>query len=116
MSTHPASYRQLSSNSTFIEIIAHQEMKISSRQMFYLPKDRLPDQESGLREGDIVGITTSISGLDITHVGVLVRKSGRMHLMHASSRFKKVIISTGPLEDYLENSKSASGIMLARPL
>ena len=116
MSSHPESYRQLSSNSAFIEIIARQEVGISSRQMYYLPKDRLAEFESGLREGDIVGITTSISGLDITHVGVLVRKSGRMHLMHASSRFKKVIISTYPLEEYLENSKSATGIMVARPL
>jgi len=116
MSTHPASYRQLSSDSTFVEIIARQELEFSSRQMYYLPKDRLPELESGLREGDIVGITTSIKGLDIIHVGVLIRKSGRMHLMHASSQFKKVMISADPLEDYLANNKAATGIMVARPL
>lgn len=116
MSTHPASYPQLARDPTLIETIASQEQKISLREMYYVPKDRLPELESGLREGDIVGITTSISGLDIIHVGVLVRKSGRMHLMHASSRHKKVIISTETLEDYLANSKSATGIMLVRPL
>ena len=116
MSTHPASYRQLSSDSTFVEIIARQELEISSRQMYYLPSDRLAELESGLRKGDIVGITTNIKGLDIIHAGVLVRKSGRMHLMHASSQFKKVMISADPLEDYLANNKAATGVMVARPL
>ena len=116
MSTHPASYRQLSSDSTFVEIIARQELEISSRQMYYLPSDRLAEIESGLRDGDIVGITTNIKGLDIIHTGVLVRKSGRMHLMHASSQFKKVMISADPLEDYLANNKAATGVMVARPL
>ena len=116
MSTHPASYRQLSSDSSFVEVIASQELEISSRQMYYLPKDRLSELESGLREGDIVGITTSIGGLDITHVGVLVSKSDRIHLLHASSRHRKVILSEETLEDYLDNSKSVTGIMIARPL
>jgi len=36
--------------------------------------------------------------------------------MHASSQFKKVMISADPLEDYLANNKAATGIMVARPL
>ena len=116
MSTHPASYRQLSSDSSSVEIIARQELEISSRQMYYLPKNRLPELESDLREGDIVGITTSVKGLDISHVGILVRKSDRVHLLHASSMHRIVILSEETLEDYLANNKSATGIMVARPL
>lgn len=116
MSTHPASYPQLAKDPALIEIIASQEKKISLREMYYVPKGRLTELESGLRDGDIVGITTSMGGLDIIHVGVLLRKSGRMHLMHASSKYKEVIISTETLDDYLADSKSATGIMLVRPL
>ena len=37
-------------------------------------------------------------------------------LMDASSKAEKVVVSDFTLEEYLLNSKSASGIMLARPL
>jgi uncharacterized short protein YbdD (DUF466 family) len=116
MSTHPDSYRQLAKDRELIEIIAVQEQKISAREMYFVSKDRIAELEADLKEGDIVGITTSISGLDIIHVGLLIRKSGRIHLLHASSRSKKVLISEEPLEDYLANNKSATGIMIARPL
>ena len=106
MSTHPASYQQLSSDSSFVEIIARQEHEISSRQLYYLPKDRLAEFESDLRDGDIVGITTSVKGLDISHAGILVRKSDHVHLLHASSMHRMVILSEETLEDYLANNKS----------
>jgi hypothetical protein len=116
MSTHPASYQQLLSDPELVEIIAVQEREISAREMYYVSLDQLPDLDSSLREGDIVGITTSIKGLDISHVGILVRKSGRFHLLHASSRQGKVILSEEPLGVYLANNKSATGIMVARAL
>lgn len=116
MSTHPDSYRQLAGDPSLIETIAVQEREISTREMFYVSKDRVSAIETELKEGDIVGITTSIKGLDIIHTGILVRKSGRIHLLHASSRYKRVLISEETLEDYLRNNKSATGIMVARPL
>jgi hypothetical protein len=67
-------------------------------------------------EGDIIGLTTNIPGLDILHVGILVRKSKQIHLIHASSRAKKVIVSEETLESYLESRKNITGIMIARPL
>ena len=116
MSTHPDAYRQLVKEAGLIEIIAAQEQEISQRDMYYVSKDRLGEVEASLENGDIVGITTSISGLDVIHAGVLMRVSGRIHLLHASSRFKMVLISEEPLEDYLANNKSATGFMIARPL
>jgi hypothetical protein len=116
MSKHPDSYRQLARDTALVEIIAMQEQEISAREMYFISKDRIAEVEADLKEGDIVGITTSISGLDIMHVGILIRNSGRIHLLHASSRFKKVLISEEPLGDYLANNKSATGIMIARPL
>ncbi len=116
MSTHPGSYQQLLSDTALLEIIARQEQEISERGMYFVPEKQIKDVESRLREGDIVGITTSIDGLDILHVGILVRKSDHFHLLHASSRGGKVILSEETLETYLANSKLATGIMIARPL
>lgn len=115
MSNHPDSYRQLKENPDLVEAIALQEKEISKREMYYVPESMVSEVEGQLMEGDIVGITTGVEGLAISHVGILVRRSGRIHLLHASSAAKKVVVSENTLEDYLVNSKSATGIMVARP-
>jgi hypothetical protein len=116
MSTHPDSYRQLKDSSKLLTIIVQKESDINSRQHFYIPEEKLAEVEDQLMDGDIVGITTSIEGLDISHMGILVRKAGRIHLLHASSAAEKVVLSDETLEEYLLSSKSATGIMVARPL
>jgi len=116
MSTHPNSYVQLKDNNEWVNTIVENEKEISNRKMFYIPEEKLESLEDKLRDGDIVGITTNIKGLDVMHVGILVRKSGRIYLMHASSVAEKVVVSENTLEEYLLNSKSATGIMVSRPL
>lgn len=116
ISTHPESYQQLKENTDFVEKIKIQEKEITARENFFIPEEKLVEVEDKLMDGDIVGITTGIKGLDIVHVGILVRKGGRIHLMHASSAAEKVIVSEETLEEYLLNSKNATGIMVARPL
>lgn len=116
MGTHPSSYKQLEGNELNIKTIQEKEEEICTRKMYYIPKGNIKLFEPKLRDGDIVGITTSIEGLDITHVGILIRKNGRIHLMHASSKAKKVIVSENILEEYLNESTTATGIMVARPI
>ena len=115
MSTHPESYLQLK-DSKLIPVIEKQEKMISSRQMYFIPEEKLAGVENLLKDGDIAGITTKIEGMDISHVVLLVKKDGRVHILHASSTANKVILSEETLEDYLKNSKMATGIMVARPL
>jgi len=115
MSTHPSSYRQLTDNPDFVQEMQEKEAEISARKMYYIPKNKLKIFESKLMDGDIVGLCTTVAGLDMTHVGILVRKNGRVHLLHASSKAEKVILSDGTLEDYLNGRSSISGIMVARP-
>jgi len=115
MSTHPESYRQLQENAPLVELIAAQEREISARQLFYIPASGIAELEGELRDGDIAGITTTIEGIAIQHVVILIRKEGHIHLLHASSKAGKVAISENTLEEYLLDNGSASGIMLARP-
>jgi len=116
MSTHPDSYKQLKKSTVLVDLIAAQEKEISARKMFFIPETKVSELESKLRDGDIAGITIGIDGIAIQHVVILIRQEGRIHFMHASSKAEKVVISDITLEEYLLNSKSASGIMLARPL
>ena len=116
MSSHPDSYRQLKDSIPLVEAIAAQEKLISARKMFFIPETKIAELESKLMDGDIVGITTGIEGIAIQHVVILIRQEGRIHFMHASSKAEKVVVSDISLEEYLLNSNSASGIMLARPI
>jgi hypothetical protein len=116
MSTHPNAYPRLKDADSLVAVLARQEQKISAREMFFIPTSAIPEVEDQLRDGDIVGICTNLAGLAVSHVGILVRKSGRIHLIHASSQAENVVVSQGSLVDYLTDRKSATGIMLARPL
>ncbi len=114
MSTHPEYYKQLKNDSTLIPVIAEQEKKISEKEFFFIPKENISEMESKLEEGMIVGITTNMTGLEISHTGILVKENGRIHLLHASSDYKKVMISEKPLSEYLADNKKQTGIMILK--
>ncbi len=116
MSKHPAAYEQLNDSAELVKEIARQEKEISARDYYYIPEDKVAEVEDQLKDGDIAGITTEIDGLDIAHVVILMHKGGRIHILHGSSAANKVVVSDDTLEEYLKNSKSGTGIMVARPL
>lgn len=116
MTQHVSNYSALKAHPEFIKIIASQEAEISNRKTFYIPKEKFSQVESELQDGDILGITTTMSGMDISHVVIALRIDGRIHIMHASQLAMKVIISTETLEENLNSAKSRTGIMVARPL
>jgi hypothetical protein len=116
MSTHPNSYRQITRNDEEFKRIEFAEREIASRGGFYyIPKESVALIEKGIEDGDLIGITTSIKGIDCSHTGIAVRKNGRIHLMHASLTMKKVIISDEPLADYLAKNSKQTGIVIYRP-
>lgn len=114
MSTHPDKYKALTANPAFVPLIARAEQYISQQQLRYIPKERLAEYEGHLREGDIIAITTAIPGLDISHVGIACFVNQRLHMIHASSTLKKVVITDKPLADYLAGIRSNTGIVVAR--
>lgn len=113
MSTHPQYYKQLE-NDTFVKQIAEREKIISKAKFKFIPKQKLRQFEKNIQGGDIIAITTSINGLDIAHVGLAIFVDGRLHLFHASSKGKKVMISEKTLKDYLKNITKDTGIIVAR--
>jgi phosphoenolpyruvate synthase/pyruvate phosphate dikinase len=115
MSKHSEKYSQLKNNRKYIEVIAAQEVEISKRKQCLVPESKIVATEDQLKDGDILGITTNIQGLDIQHVVLAFRKNGRIHMLHASQKYMKVLVSDETLEDYLKAAKSATGIVVARP-
>jgi hypothetical protein len=95
--------------------IAVIENEISSRKYYYIPQKMIRQIESKLRSGDIIGITTNIPGLDISHTGIAIKgRDGRIHLLHAPDVGKKVEITKLPLAEYIESHSKQTGIMVLR--
>jgi Protein of unknown function (DUF1460) len=91
------------------------EAKINNQNYTYIPKSKVKSIENQFLNGDIIGITTNIDGLDITHLGFAIRlQDKRVYLLHASSDFKRVMVTDKPLAEYLAKNKNQSGIMVAR--
>lgn len=116
MSTHPESYRQLKADPKLVPVIAETEQQINSRSMSYVPKNKVAAVESRLQTGDIVGITTTINGIDCSHTGLCYRdEKGVLRLLHASLTKKEVTLDE-PLHKYLAGVSKHTGIMVVRPV
>lgn len=115
MSTHRDSYAQLASDAHYRQIV-EMEKQLQGRQLVYLPKDKIAENEHLVQHGDLVALATTLKGLDVVHVGFAVKQNGRLHLMHASTGSMKVEISEKPLTVYMKDKKIQSGIMLGRVL
>jgi hypothetical protein len=114
MSTHPASYRQLKWDSAMVARIAEVERQMASRALYYVPVDKVAEAEPHLQTGDIVGIATSVAGLDCSHTGLCYRDGDTLRFLHASSKAMKVILDRR-LSDYLKTGPKNTGVMIARP-
>jgi Protein of unknown function (DUF1460) len=115
MSTHPEVYRQLKANRELVGKIARVEAQINARDMAFVPKDKVRDAQPVLLTGDIVGITTTLDGLDCAHAGFCYRDEGVLKLLHASTTQKAVVLDED-LATYLARVSTHTGVMVARPL
>lgn len=114
MSTHRELYPFLSDDGNFEKIKAS-ENYLNDRAICILPQDKIATNEHLIQTGDIIALTTSIDGLDVTHTGIATReKDGRIHLLHASTGSMAVEVSGLPLVEYLKKIKGNTGIMVAR--
>ncbi len=115
MYNHRTAYPKLVDNKVYAEI-GRAESKLNKHRFSYIQKANIAKVESKIKEGDIIAITSNVSGLDCNHEGFAVKKNGRIHLLHASLEQKKVVISDEPLAEYLNRIKKHSGIIVARIL
>jgi|UniRef100_UPI004048AC89 hypothetical protein len=115
MSANPNSYSQLADPKNLASIL-EREVVLASREMYFIPKEKIHLIENQLQNGDIVAITTTIKNLDVVHAGFVVKQGEGVHLMHASSVSKKVVISSVSLQEYLMQNRSQTGILVSRLL
>lgn len=116
MSAHPDSYKQLKGNPDMIAKIQQVETQMNSRNLWWLAKDKIAQAEEKLQSGDIIGITTTVDGLDCSHTGMCYRDDQNvLRFLHASLSKKAVTLDVR-LSQYLAGNSKQTGIMVVRPL
>ena len=114
MSTHRDAYKHLKTDDAVLQEIVTVEKEINGRGGFaYLPKAKIASIASRIPHMAVIGFTTDIEELDISHVGFAFKKGDKLTFMHASSAKKKVVIDEKKLSDYCAGQKSCTGVLVA---
>lgn len=80
------------------------------RTLYYIPAGAIDSTVTGLLEsGDYAGIYSDLKGLDVSHVGIVVRAEDKVILRHASSAAGKVVE-----EDFMTYIKDKPGLIVLR--
>ncbi len=83
------------------------------RTVNYIPSEDVNSSVlQKLKTGDYAGIYSSIEGLDVSHVGIIIRGRDTFFLRHASSdrRFRKVVD-----QEFQKYISGAPGLIILRP-
>ena len=90
-----------------------QGIKPVMREIRYIPSEHVDGAVlNKLRTGNYIGIYSHLKGLDVSHVGILIRDNEKVRLRHASSALKnrKVID-----EDFMKYITDKPGIIVLKP-
>ena len=95
--------------------IKNVEAGFSNHRFPYIKGSTLKDKKlaSELHDGDVICFTTSIKGLDITHMAIARIIDGSARMIHASSKEGKVIIDPLDIAEYVRHNRS-HGIRIIR--
>jgi hypothetical protein len=86
---------------------------VQERMIRFIPAAGLDDRVlDRLESGDYLGIYTPAAGLDVSHVGIIIRKERQLFLRHASSRREIGKVVDSDLIAYLAGKP---GVVILRP-
>ena len=111
MSTHPELYAPLRNQSTLGCITAlEQDYDVVQN---YIPNSNLSNINPLLRSGDLFAVATSVQGLDVTHMGVIVTDSSGVSAVHAVPG--QGVIRSKPFHRYVQSVPESIGAVILRP-
>jgi hypothetical protein len=86
-------------------------IKPFERMISYIPSEYINKTTcTRLKTGDYAGIYTDLFGLDVSHVGIIVRDGHGICFRHASSAARKVVD-----QDFSEYISGRPGVIILRP-
>ena len=91
------------------------EADMSKAERYYYPLDSALNYLPYARTGDIVGMTSTVDGLDVSHVGIISVVNGELRITHASSVAHKIVLEK-PFVPYLKKyHRTLTGFVVYRP-
>lgn len=115
MSRHADAYPALANESN-LQAIRNVESGYANHRFPYIKASAVKTKTLApvVRDGDVVIFTTSIHGLDATHMGIIkLRDDGTSLLLHASSKAGKVLVDPLTLPEYVARQRP-EGIRIVR--
>lgn len=89
-------------------------MGIVEREIRYIPTEKIDDDVMAkLNSGDLIGIYAKSNGLDVSHVGLLIKDPEGDYLRNASFHDQNMKVVDSPFKEYLTNEL---GIVVLRIL
>lgn len=85
------------------------EIEMVQREISYIKVQDI--NEALLKDGDYVGIYTDKKALDVTHIGIIIKKHDTVFIRHASSLKKEIIDS-----NLAEYTKNKLGVIIYRDI
>lgn len=116
MSTHRDSYPSLKDDDTYNKIKNYEE-GYRNHKTYYLKKEQLngKDIRNAVQEGDLVGLVCKTPGLDISHMGMVVKNDkGELVVIDASMSGGKVMKEPKAIVEYLRPKKGVIGVRFFR--
>jgi len=84
------------------------------QEIIYIPSDAIDVSVlNKLRTGDYVGIYSTLKGLDVSHVGIIIEDGDKIYLRHASSLKKHRKVVDQDFKNYIVGKP---GIIVFRPI
>lgn len=121
MTTHSSSYKMLTKHPEWKEGIRQLEKTIDGKAVRYIPKALLKPTKANnavlrkyIKDGDIIVLITNKKGLDTQHITMAHWRSDGLHVMHASSLYKKVVDDDKSLYEYMRTKDTLVGIRICR--
>jgi len=88
-------------------------LPVIAREISYIPAHAIDSAVlDKLQTGDYVGVWTPLAGLDVTHVGIVIKSGGKVWFRNASSLKINRQVVDSPFTDYMA---SKPGIIVLRP-
>jgi hypothetical protein len=115
MTTHRELYTALG-NKIELKKMFFIEKNLSRRFFHVIGKDKVNSIKIKIKDGDIIALASNQEELDVVHVGFALWQGKTPHLLHASKKEGRVIISAKALPAFLKQNKNTSGIIVARLL
>lgn len=89
-------------------------LNIIERKINYIPSEKVNSHTlQKLQTGDYIGIYSKLDGLDVSHVGMVIKKGEQIYFRNASSLKKNMKVVDIPQLDYI---RSRPGIIVLRSI